>query len=87
MGWSVIGADEMARMRAYKANGGSIKDYYRNQRIENKIEERILELDKRVINRVKRTYSNINPDIMLDMPYTTTTDGKWLKNMIMSSGF
>lgn len=49
MGWSVIGADEMARMRAYKANGGNIKEYYRNQRIENKIEERILELDKRVI--------------------------------------
>ncbi len=87
MGWSLEGADEMARMRAYKANGGDIKEYYRNQRIEKKIEERILELDKRVINRVKRTYNNINPDIMLDMPYTSTSDGKWLKNMIMSSGF
>ena len=29
MGWSVIGADEMARMRTYKANGGDIKEYYR----------------------------------------------------------
>ncbi|MGB4352598.1 MAG: hypothetical protein WBJ01_09465, partial [Tissierellaceae bacterium] len=87
MGWSLEGADEMARMRAYKANGGDIKEYYRKQRSEKKIEERILELDKRVINRVKRTYNNINPDIMLDMPYTSTSDGKWLKNMIMSSGF
>ena len=46
MGWSVIGADEMARMRAYKANGGDIKEYYRNQRIEKKTEERILALIK-----------------------------------------
>jgi hypothetical protein len=29
MGWSVIGADEMVRMRTYKANGGSIKEHYR----------------------------------------------------------
>ena len=32
MGWSLEGADEMARMRAYKANGGSIKEYYRKVR-------------------------------------------------------
>ena len=43
MGWSLIGADEMARMRAYKANGGSIKEYYRNQRIEKKNEKVISE--------------------------------------------
>ncbi|SHD76538.1 ISLre2 family transposase [Schnuerera ultunensis] len=87
MGWSLIGADEMARMRAYKANGGSIKEYYRNQRIEKKNEERILELDKRVTNRVKRTYNNIDPDIMIDMPYTSKTDGRWLKNMLSTSHF
>ena len=40
---SVIGADEMARMRAYKANKGSIKEYYRKLRSERKNEERILE--------------------------------------------
>lgn len=87
MGWSLIGADEMARMRAYKANGGSIKEYYRNQRIEKKNEKRILELDKKVVNRVKRTYNNINPDIMIDMPYTTKTEGRWLKNMLSTSSF
>ena len=87
MGWSLIGADEMARMRAYKANGGSIKEYYRNLRIEKKNEERILELDKRVVNRVKRTYNNINPDIMIDMPYITKTEGRWLKNMLSNSSF
>ncbi|WP_236911027.1 hypothetical protein, partial [Clostridium sp. Cult1] len=72
---------------AYKANGGSIKEYYRNQRIEKKNEERILELDKRVVNRVKRTYNNIDPDIMIDMPYITKTEGRWLKNMLSNSSF
>ncbi len=49
MGWSVIGADEMARMRVYKANGGSIKEYYRKLRTDKKRKERkILEtLDKK----------------------------------------
>ena len=87
MGWSLIGVDEMARMRAYKANGGSIREYYRNQRIEKKNEERILKLDKKVVNRVKKFYNNTEPDVMIDIPYTTTTDGRWLKNMLMSSGF
>ncbi len=87
MGWSLIGVDEMARMRAYKANGGSIREYYRNQRIENKNEERILKLDKKVVNRVKRSYNNINPDIMIDMPYTSKTDGRWLKDMLSASSF
>lgn len=87
MGWSLIGVDEMARMRAYKANGGSIREYYRNQRIEKKNEERILKLDKKVVNRVKRSYNNINPDTMIDMPYTSKTDGRWLKDMLSASSF
>ena len=87
MGWSVIGADEMARMRTYKANGGNIKEYYRELRIEKKNEERILELDKKVINNVKRTYNNIDPDIMIDMPYISRTEGRWLHNMLRASNF
>jgi DNA-binding transcriptional MocR family regulator len=87
MGWSIIGADEMARMRTYKANGGSIKEYYRKLRAERKKEERILELDKKVVKDIKRTFNTIDPDIMIDMPYINRTDGRWLKNMINCSGF
>ena len=87
MGWSVIGADEMARMRVYKANGGSIKEYYRNTRSERKREKRILELDEKMINNVKRTYNNMDPDIMIDMPYISRTDGRWLKGMLKASYF
>lgn len=87
MGWSVIGADEMARMRVYKANGGSIKEYYRKLRTDRKKEEKILELDEKVVNRVKRTYNNTDPDIMIDMPYISRTEGRWLKNMLKASCF
>ncbi len=87
MGWSVIGLDEMARMRAYKANGGSIKEYYRKLRFERKREEKILELDKKLINSVKRTYNTLDPDIMIDMPYISRTEGRWLKNMLRTSYF
>lgn len=87
MGWSVIGADEMARMRTYKANGGSIKEYYRKTRIERKREEKILELDGKVTNRTKGTYKAIDPDLMIDMPYISRTDGRWLKNMLRTSNF
>lgn len=87
MGWSIIGADEMARMRAYKANGGSIKKYYRKLRTQRKKEERILELDKKVVSRIKRAYNTTDPDIMIEMPYISRTDGRWLKDMLRSSGF
>lgn len=87
MGWSVIGADEMARMRVYKANGGDIKEYYRNLRMERKTEERILELDEKVMNRIKRSYNNMDPDIMMDMPYVSRTEGRWLKDMLKASYF
>ena len=87
MGWSIIGADEMARMRAYKANGGNIKEYYRKLRAERKKEERILELDNKVVKDIKKTYNTVDPDMMIDMPFTYRTDGRWLKNMINCSGF
>lgn len=85
MGWSLIGLDEMARMRAYKASGGNIKQYYRKQREEKNKEERILELDQKVLRRIKNNYKAIDPDKMIEIPYTTKTDGQWLKNMLNGS--
>lgn len=87
MGWSIIGADEMARMRTYKANGGSIKEYYRILRRERKTEERILKLDKKIKNQKKNLYKKVDPDKMIEMPYLSRTGGKWLKSMLKSSSF
>ncbi len=86
MGWSKVGLDEMARMRAYKGSGGDIKEYYRKQRIEKNKEKRILELDQKVLKIIKNNYKAIEPDKMIEMPYTTRTDGQWLKNMLKVSG-
>ena len=86
MGWSLIGMDEMARMRAYKASGGNIKEYYRKQREEKNKEKRILELDQKLLKRIKNDYKAIEPDKMIEMPYTRKTDGQWLKNMLSVSG-
>ena len=87
MGWSLIGADEMARMRTYKANGGSIKDYFRKLRSARKIEERIINLDKKIVNRAKGFYNTTNPDTMVNLPLTSKTNGRWLKDMLKSSMF
>jgi hypothetical protein len=87
MGWSVIGADEMARLRAYKANGGSIKKYYRKLRTQRKKEQRIYNLDKKVVEKVKRTYNTTDPDKMIDMSYLSKTNGRWLKDMLKASSF
>jgi len=86
-GWSVIGANEMARLRTYKANGGSIKEYYKNLRIQRKKEQRIYNLDKKVMERVKRTYNTTDPDEMIDMSYLSKTNGRWLKDMLKASSF
>ena len=37
MGWSLDGADKMARLRAYKANQGKVIDFLRAQKKEEKL--------------------------------------------------
>lgn len=88
MGWSSIGADEISRMRVYKANGGSIKEYYREARKSRKEEERIELLDMKIFSKGRnKKYATIDPDMMIEMPYTSKSDGKWLKNMFKASSF
>ncbi len=87
MSWSVIGADEMARMRVYKASGGSIKEYYKKLRAERKSKERILELDEKLINNVRRTYNTLDTDIMIEMLYISRAEGRRLKDMLRASYF
>jgi hypothetical protein len=30
---------------------------------------------------IKRTYNNVDPDMMIDMSFTYRTEGRWLKNI------
>ncbi len=51
LGWSLEGADEMARLRVYRANGGNIFELMSKKKEEDKKEERIIKLDQRVVKR------------------------------------
>lgn len=82
MGWSQIGMDEMARLRTYKASGGNIRDYYRQERERVNKEEKIKKLDQRVIKGIKSKYAAIEPSIMTDMPLLSRREGRWLKDML-----
>ncbi|WMJ77199.1 MULTISPECIES: ISLre2 family transposase [unclassified Sedimentibacter] len=51
MGWSEIGADQMARLRAYKKNGGKVYDLMKLKKQSEIKERKIKELDKRVVKK------------------------------------
>jgi hypothetical protein len=54
MGWSVVGADQMAHLRSFVFNGGNIMDYLKTDEQENRKAERISKLDKKVLNSLKK---------------------------------
>jgi len=51
LGWCTLGADQMARLRAFKANGGNVYDFMLKKKKANRKEERIIALDKRVVKK------------------------------------
>ena len=54
MGWSVVGADQMAHLRSFVFNGGNIMGYLKISEQENHKAERITKLDKKVLNSLKK---------------------------------
>lgn len=82
MGWSLIGADEIARMRTYRENGGNIKTYYNEQRKRNKKKKAIEKIEKRTIRKnKKKNFGSIDPELMVEMKQITLAEFKWLKNI------
>lgn len=51
MGWSEVGADQMARLRVYKKNGGKVYDLIKLKKQSEFKERKIKELDKRVVKK------------------------------------
>lgn len=54
MGWSVVGADQMAHLRSFVFNGGNIMEYLKTKERENRKVERICKLDKKVMSSLKK---------------------------------
>jgi hypothetical protein len=75
LGWSLKGAENVARLRVFGLNGGSFENYYRNKAKEKRKEKRMIKLEKRIIKKVTKyavTEGRIN--------YATPSFG-WYKSM------
>lgn len=80
--WSLLGVDEMARIRTYRANGGNLLDYYNELRKQTKKETAAIKLHKKTIGKASKGYfGSINPDTMIDMPVLINPEFKWLKDI------
>lgn len=87
LAWSMIGADQIARMRVYKANGGSIAKYYHKKRKQEKEEkQKTIKIHKKTIEKLSRKpkeyFGSYNPDNSIEIPHITAVDFKWLKMML-----
>jgi len=61
-GWSILGADQMARLRAYRANRGNIYDLMLMKQQKEKKENRIAKLSNKVIKEKLKDSGHVQTD-------------------------
>lgn len=66
LGWCKDGVNQMARLRAFKANNGNVYELFNQRREEQLKEERILELEKR--NLDKKIISKTSNEVIDNIP-------------------
>lgn len=83
MGWSVLGCDHMAQLRAFRQNGGKVIDLLRYQKKERKKEKRRQER-KELIRDLKKRQSGWDyaEQLNVEIPGLENTSLKWLKDLI-----
>ena len=83
MGWSVLGCDHMAQLRAISQNGGKVIDLLRYQKKERKKEKRRQER-KELIRDLKKRQSGWDyaEQLNVEIPGLENTSLKWLKDLI-----
>ena len=81
LGWSLIGADQMARLRVYNANGGDIYDLMSERKKERAKEERIIELESRI---VKKKIKSVIPETLDNIPYIDDGKRTWQRQILKS---
>ena len=81
LGWSLTGADQIARLRVYNANGGNIYELMNKKKKEKTKEERIIELEKRLVK--KRLKASI-PDTLDNIPYINDGRRTWQRQILRS---
>lgn len=56
MGWSEVGAESVASIRAFELNGGNLKEYYSTKNNVKHKDERLKKLEKRIAKKVQKAY-------------------------------
>ena len=54
MGWSIEGADQMARLRCFTQNGGKVYEYMKSKLATKKQKEKNIKIDSRTLKKSKR---------------------------------
>lgn len=82
LGWCKTGVDQMARLRAFKANGGNVYDLFNQRRNQQLKEERILKLSKKDMSKkiISKTASEIIGNIPIISDGRTTGLSQLLKS-------
>ena len=82
LGWCKEGVDQMARLRAFKTNGGNVYDLFNQRRKQQLKEERILKLSKRNIDKkiITKTANEIIGNIPILSDGRTTGLSQLLKS-------
>ena len=81
LGWSLIGADQMARLRVYDANGGDIYELMSKRKKEKVKEERVIKLESRT---VKKRLKTALPDTLDNLPYINDGRRTWQRQILKS---
>ncbi len=79
LGWSLTGADQMARLRVYNANGGDIYELMSKKKAEKIKEERIIQLESKV---VKKRLKTAIPESMDNIPYINDGRRTWQRQIL-----
>lgn len=66
LGWCEVGVDQMARLRAFKVNGGNVYELFNQRRKEQLKEERIIKLSK--INIKRKIISKTANEVIGNIP-------------------
>lgn len=82
LGWCKTGVDQMARLRAFKANGGNIYELFIQRRKEELKERRILKLEKRNIS--KKIISTTANEVIGNIPLLVDGRNTGLTTMLKS---
>ena len=83
MGWSSLGCDHMAKLRAYTRNGGKVIDLLRYQEKEKKKKKRRQEQDELIRDLRKRQSDwKYSESLEAAVPGLEKPDMKWLKDII-----